>query len=308
MNDERLKLISFNELSLLKANNSHVADFFYNWVKLKNALLLKSLPNILFSFSELENTNLAGVKLRDMIESAGLDQNQKAVLYNEINSSPFTACELTGIVSFSGNASVGLTTSHYNGIPTISLLSDADWNFFVLESNLECLDSAGNIVNSKVEIKNIANVDDLEGTWLESLKPNWLSSYDIFCKTLNSFDKVLLSERVFAFLKKNNSETLWVKFYNIVYCLHSYACSFWNREKVMWSKLNEKFNLNIRPESEVTLSKYGMQRSFHNELGKSEIFTYHFDMSKSLRGYLKEVPDRKIFFIGEITQHLDIVT
>lgn len=308
MEKECIQSISFNELSLQQANQFHVSALFYNWLELKRVLLLKNLPNILFSFSQLENTNVAGIKLRDMIENSALDENEKGILYNEINSSPFLSYEPDGVVSFSGRISSGLTSSHYNDIPTISLLSENEWESFILKSNLECLDGDGSILSTEVQIRNIANLDDLKNSWIDSLKPDWLSSIDIFHETLNNFKRVIISESVINYLSLNKSDALWGRFYNIVFCLDSYACDFWNRDRVMWSKLNEKFNLNIRSESDSTLSKYGAQRRFHNEIKKREIFSYHFDMSKSLRGYLKEVPAEKRFFIAEITIHLDIVT
>lgn len=308
MENKTLNLLAFNELSLSDASQIHIADFFYNWIKIKEIFLLKSFPKILFTFSQLENTNKIGVKLRDMIENSGLNEHNKSILYNEINSSPFIIDEQIGVVSYLGKESSGLTFSHYHKIPTISLLSEVDWQSFILKSNHEYLDDIGEILNVDVNIKNIANLEGMKDTWIEEFKPDWLSSIEIFKATLSSFDKVVVSDNVIEYLKLNKVESLWSRFYNIVSSFNSYSHDFWKRENVMWSKLNEKFNLNVRPESDITLSKYGSQRNFNNENGCKEIFSYHFDMSKSLRGYVKEMPLSKSFYIAEITHHLDIAT
>ena len=78
------------------------------------------------------------------------------------------------------------------------------------------------------------------------------------------------------------------------------------REHVMWNQIKD-LGLNVRPESERTLRKYGNQRRFKNEYNKNEIFSYHFDMPRDSRAYLKEVIEEKKIFIANIVSHLDTV-
>ncbi len=78
-------------------------------------------------------------------------------------------------------------------------------------------------------------------------------------------------------------------------------------DNVMWNQIKD-LGLNVRPESEKTLRKYGYQRKFKNENDRNEQFSYHFDMPNASRAYLKAITHDKKIFIANIVPHLDNVT
>ncbi|MCI5222562.1 MAG: hypothetical protein D3924_07815 [Candidatus Electrothrix sp. AR4] len=105
----------------------------------------------------------------------------------------------------------------------------------------------------------------------------------------------------------NQSQTIIEKFEISVQKLDKYCSDFWKRENVMWNQMKD-LGLNVRPESEQTMNKYGNQRIFKNENSRNEKFSYHFNMPNAHRAYLKAITDDKKIFIANIVPHLDTVT
>jgi hypothetical protein len=84
------------------------------------------------------------------------------------------------------------------------------------------------------------------------------------------------------------------------------AVSEWNTGNFSYKEINRRFALNISPESEATMSRYGNERIFKLPNGNSEIFELHIKTG-DLRFHFYVNNSDKSVYVGYIGHHLNTI-
>jgi len=300
--------LAFNELSFEKCTTKNFSGFFTKWMTVKGLLRMDDYPRIRFTIQQINQKNEMGCTFNDIIQNSTLDEIEIKVLFSHINDMPYIDDTYPDKLLYQGNDGFGLTDSYYSNIPCISIPTNVSWDSFIITADELDISEDGLILSKPVEVLNIGNLDNYQGTWFEELIPLRYSNINEFIEYIvSAYMNVVISNATIDFLRMNQSQTIMGKFESSVEKLNKYCSQYWKRENVMWNQIKD-LGLNVRPESTQTLQKFGHERRFKNENNSNEQFSYHFDMPNANRAYVKPLTEDKKFFIANIVSHLNTIT
>jgi hypothetical protein len=120
------------------------------------------------------------------------------------------------------------------------------------------------------------------------------------------FPKITLCEEVEEQIKRMGSSKY---FGQVVYKLQEFsrAVGFWNDGSFSYKQINNTYSLNISPESEQTIQKYGNERKFSLPDGRKEFFELHIKTG-DLRFHFFPDDNTHTVYVGYIGPHLRTVT
>ncbi|MCI5222545.1 MAG: hypothetical protein D3924_07725 [Candidatus Electrothrix sp. AR4] len=178
--------LAFNELSFERCTADNFSGFFTKWATVKSLLRMNDYPRIRFTSQQIIQKNESGYSFNDIIQNSTLDELEMKVLYSHINDEPFIDDTYPDKLVFQKKPAYGLTDSCYKNIPCISIPSDAHWNSFVITADKLGISEEAEIIMNPVEVLNIGDLQNYQGTWFEKLIPLRYSNINEFTDYITS--------------------------------------------------------------------------------------------------------------------------
>ncbi|EHU2502374.1 hypothetical protein VXQ12_08855 [Acinetobacter baumannii] len=196
-----------------------------------------------------------------------------------------------------------------------SFFTHEKWENFLIQCKQQSLDENTSEINiSDVNIKNIGKLEKIdEDCWIyEYLQNEDENNLDSLLANLSSYNNLLFSKDVITSIRSYGENTslinALVRNFEI---MQLYCEKFWHFGNLRISHLKDLGLTTIKPESDVTLSKFGSQRLFidHNGVRSTEPYSFHFNLPDFKRCYIKGIEEdgkRKIL-VAYIGEHLSTV-
>ncbi|EQC1055765.1 hypothetical protein ACY2HK_002481 [Providencia rettgeri] len=300
-------LLPFNEMSLADVKTPEdIVSFFCLIEELVKLLNLKKLPDIVFKSNILSSDITANSNLYDIINNSSLCIENKGILFSIIQNTPFIEeFDLTDIqIKYNDTYAYGLAYAHLKDIPSISI-PNHPWLEFLITAQKEYLTSQAHLEREIVNIKHIGDLNKCnKPSWFTQILPNsYYSNSDEFINFCNkNFLRVQISSDSLNSIKQLPLDKL-IKMERSFQILNNYCEEYWKFGNLRSTVICD-LGLHLRPDSEITMNKYGEQRDFKNEINETERFTLHFDVSEGERSYIKGLTQEKKIFVAYVGAHL----
>lgn len=300
----------FNELSANEIQSYNDLNSFYNQISdLVSLINLPKLPTITFN-DDFANNTYNGLKIYEHLNSTNLSYDIRIFLLSMIQNAPFSQVDVHDgslQVTFGDKATQGFQYAFVNNVASISVTPEV-WNCYQYDVNKHELTTAGQLVSTVESVNHLGPISEHTGTWLDTLLPatdfsNWA---EFSTRVPSLYSQVEISQEALNSIKGFPIAQLR-KLKEIMDVFEYFCLEKWNDPASFQFRKLKQLNVNVRPESVATMTKYGRQRNFVNEIGEREQYTLHFDIWDDWRGYIKQIPEKKIF-IGNIVTHLSTST
>lgn len=299
---------AFNELSEINIRSAEDLDSFYNQIlELIKMTNLQNFPSVIFT-DDFASKNFNGLGTAyTLIRDSKLQKDEYEHFLSIIVNAPFSYVfqEVNDQFFYDSLEVKGLQYSCIHNVRSISIPGPnwSEYEYLVDKTSINAF--TADLTSRQISVEHLGDLSYYGGTWLEAYLPVLsFNNAKTFLENIpQKYPNVILSDNAKSGLAGFNQGKL-NQLERSMRIFQDYCNDKW--EGPFKRQVLTKLGVAVKDESEQTMSKYGEQRVFLNEVGMKEIIPLHFNISDDFRGNIKPTENNEIF-IAYLGPHLSTV-